>query len=138
MIVPSLEAGKGRSRRAACALQMKGHGQALMQYASDYDAALATFSWRRGRFEPAAPYADLDPLGPEVLTDLDAAAMQAAQLMRLRLNKRVPFQYGGTPHPLSSHLVVQDYLGLPWPNTTWTCPDDVNLEPLTNAPTGAA
>jgi hypothetical protein len=95
---------------------LKELGAATGQYAQDAADRFWGFSWVRGQ-------APVDPNDPNAVgltfafSDMQAAANQAVYIMRRRGNMpQVPAIISWTPHPLYTHLVIEDYLekSLPW------------------------
>lgn len=113
------------SRRAASLgdsiNNLKQYAWAGSAYTGDCAERVWTFSWRAGTSQPSE-YGDLQ-FAP---TDLDAAACQAADIIRRRHNGNFPRISAWVPHIMTSHLVLADQFNLPLPLPWVASPADVN------------
>lgn len=105
----------------------------MTSYAADNADAVYSYTWRAGVAYPSQ-YPDLR--GPHS-DDLTAAASQAVDILRRRADRPdLPRPSGWFPHPLYSHLVLADYLGVALPMRFAISPEDSQRLAWANDPAG--
>eukprot|EP01024_Parvocaulis_polyphysoides_P047891 TRINITY_DN453_c1_g2_i4.p1 TRINITY_DN453_c1_g2~~TRINITY_DN453_c1_g2_i4.p1 ORF type:complete len:504 (-),score=40.25 TRINITY_DN453_c1_g2_i4:1-1347(-) len=108
------------SAHSSPSLQNQQYGMATINYATDFQDKIASYSWRPGNYQ--TKYRDIANAG----TVWDAAMNQATDIVRrgttwdeaLRpLRRRLP-------HRRFTHLVIHDYLQQRLPEKSMSCPED--------------
>ncbi len=98
-------------------------GVGFEAYGRDNADQVATFSWKKGNNSSSFP----DLRNP--VSDIDAAAYQAVDIIRRRANlsmTQFPRQTSWVPNIFYSHLVLIDYFASPAPWNTAVSPGDAN------------
>lgn len=120
ILLPALSKNRKIARKLQCETQIKQYAIATINYATDYQDKIASYTWRPGNYQ--TKYADLKNAG----TDWDAAMNQATDIVRrgtqwdmaLRpLRRRIP-------HRRFTHLIINDYLQQRLPEKSMACPED--------------
>lgn len=92
--------------------KLRALGAGTLGYAADNDDLFWTFSWKKGATSSQWP--DLNAQAQ--LSDFAATAAQAVDILRRRAGRLdIPPINGWFPHINYSTLVLQDYLGTPFP-----------------------
>lgn len=121
-IVGFLVIGGSETRRQAspgrCIQQLRQTGVATGAYEADNAGLIWTFSWRAG--DSLSQWADLN----SATDDVTAAANQAVDILRRRVDPLFPRIRNLIPHPRFNHLVLADYFDWQLPNETAACPED--------------
>lgn len=107
------QAGLGK-----CIQQLRQQGVATGSYAADHADLIWTYSWKAG--DRLSQWDDLN----NSTSDLQAAAYQAVDILRRRVDPEFPRISGWIPHVMYNHLVLVDYLDLELPNEAAACPED--------------
>ncbi len=116
ILLPALAAARKEARRAVCQANMKSVGTAFVNYSTEFQDRLASFTWKAG-----VDYG----YGQSAATPTEAAANQATWIIRERADRpdmSTPSRW--IPHVLYSHLVLNDYLEQRLPEPAMACPED--------------
>ncbi|MFM9996730.1 MAG: type II secretion system protein [Phycisphaerales bacterium] len=113
ILLPALGEARRAARIAIDLSKLKQFATATNSYAADYQDKLFSFTWRKGYNQ--SEFADLN--GASAASDLTAAAAQAVSVLRQRADRTdITVIANWVPHPMYSHLVLQDYLGQQLPD----------------------
>jgi prepilin-type N-terminal cleavage/methylation domain-containing protein len=125
ILLPALGEARKAARLTVCMANMQQLGVATQSYSADYQDRLFSFSWRQGVTYPfgesRTPSSAGDPAA--------AAALQAVDILQRRADRgdmQPPSRW--IPHPLYTHLVLQDYLAARLPEPLVVCPEDKNRQ----------
>ena len=125
ILLPALAEARKASRKAICQSNLRQFGIAYLNYATDFNDKIASFTWAPGTHNAN----ELNPLDNYSLGNsgdyVAAAAQQATAILRFRAERddiSVPPNW--IPHVLYLHLVLNDYLQQRLPEPMVACPDD--------------
>ena len=134
ILLPALGNARRQGRTAICTSNYHQLGSATGTYQADYQDRIWAFTWRGNRELPLQPGS---PLPTVVARDVDAASVQAVDIIRRRAERPDLLMITGwIPHVYYTHLVVQDYLAARLPERMVVCPDDPHrlswqIQPMT-------
>ncbi len=101
-----------------CIQRLRQLGVATSSYAADHVDLIWTFSWKAG--DRLSEWDDLN----EAISDLQAAANHAVDILRRRVDPSFPRITGWVPHVSYNQLVLGDYWDWGLPHEAAACPND--------------
>jgi len=125
ILLPVLGQARRSSKQVQNLANLRQLGSATQAYGSDFQDRIWAFSWKGG--VNYSPRDNGPPVQYTSSNDLDAAAQQAADIIRRRAEPgwpNFPTQPAWIPHVFYSHLVIMDYLAARLPEPIIRSPFD--------------
>jgi len=120
LILGAISGARKTSRLTVCMNNMSTMGKTLGTYAATFQDRIYAFSWTRTTNQ--SQWSDLNT---HTNDDLIAASDQAIDILRRRAGREDIKKISNLiPHPILTHLVVQDFLTARLPGKEVICPDD--------------
>jgi len=128
ILLPALGEARRAARLAICLSNQNQMATATHSYSADFEDRVRSFTWHLNKWDRNT-WPDLRPTNGDTFTfDVDAAAMQAIDIIRRRTARDTTFPKignpGWIPHILYTHLVLNDYLAQRLPEKMVVCPED--------------
>ncbi|MBX3357378.1 MAG: type II secretion system protein [Phycisphaeraceae bacterium] len=121
ILLPALAEARKAGRKTQCLSNFHQYAIAYNLYGADFKDVICSFSWRVGAGnQPGNPFGTAN-------TAAQAAADQAAYILRERVEPTTPRFTNFFPHVRYGHLVLNDYLQQRLPEKMVVCPEDRTL-----------
>lgn len=126
VLLPSASRARQDMRGSISASNLATIGQGSAMYAVDHGGRLFTYTWRAGLHQLP------DGTTKMASSDADAASWQNTEILMRQTGRvngphRINNFQGRLPHRRYTHLVLMDYLNLPFPSVLFADPSDANL-----------
>ncbi|MCC5822371.1 MAG: type II secretion system GspH family protein [Phycisphaerales bacterium] len=126
VLTPAVRQARTDTRGAQSAANLAFIGQGTAMYAADHEGRLFTYNWGPGQ------YVMPDGTTRMANNDQTAATLQNAEILMRRTGRisgpeRIQIVSSILPHRRDTHLVLMDYLDLPFPSDIFADPADANL-----------
>ncbi len=124
---PAVRQARVMGRGTASSARLLQIGQGSAMYGADHGGQLFTYTWR-----PGQEYLLPDGLTKVPNSQEDAAAWQNVEILMRRTGRisgpdKILMMSGRLPHRRLTHLVLMDYMNLPFPSELFADPADANL-----------
>lgn len=119
LLLAAVGGARRHARLIVCMSRMSTMGKTLGTYAATFQDRIYAFSWTKETRQ--SPWADLNTHND----DLIAASDQAIDMLRRRAGREDINKITNLiPHPVLTHLIVQDFLTARLPDREVICPED--------------
>lgn len=130
LLLGAISGARKTARLAVCMNNMSTMGKTLGTYAATFQDRIYAFSWTKETKQSLYP-----DLNSHTSDDLIAASDQAIDILRRRAGREdIKKITNLIPHPILTHLVVQDFLTARLPGKEVVCPDDRPRNAWASAP----